>query len=357
MLAPLNRISHTEDVRQRIVTKRRAAIGVAALTAAGVALWFTAGFFAPATIDVVHPARGLAIDAVYATGTVEATVMMPIATRTTARLAELDVDEGNRVTPGQLLARLEDEDLINSQKALEATEHFARNDYARDLRLAAQGAIARQILDRARSDLQAAEANVARAAAEAHFMKLVAPASGVIIRRDGEIGELIPVNQAVFWLATDAPIRISAEVDEEDVPRVRAGEMVYVHADAFPERVFKGRVQTITAKGDAVARSYRVRIGLLEPTPLMIGMTTETNIVIHEHPRAILVPASALRNGRVWGVEEGRLVPRAIVAGARAADRVEVLSGLGVGDVVVAAPSDSLSAGQRVRARLVSWTP
>ena len=56
-----------------------------------------------------------------------------------------------------------------------------------------------------------------------------------------------------------------------------------IRADAFAGKVFHGRVQSITPMGDAVARSYRVRIELAEDTPLLIGMTAETNIIIAEH--------------------------------------------------------------------------
>ena len=112
------------------------------------------------------------------------------------------------------------------------------------------------------------------------------------------MGDFIPVNQPVFYLAkAGVPLRISADVDEEDIPLVKVGQKVLIRSDAFPSRVFTGEVLEITPKGDPVARSYRVRIELPADTALMIGMTAETNIVTAEKQDALLVPASAVSGG------------------------------------------------------------
>lgn len=87
---------------------------IAALAAGGWFFFLRAG--GPGAVEVVYPVRGQAVQAVYATGTVEPTVMLPIAARTSARLVEMNADEGSDVTKGQVLGRLEDENL---QKSLE----------------------------------------------------------------------------------------------------------------------------------------------------------------------------------------------------------------------------------------------
>jgi hypothetical protein len=70
-------------------------------------------------------------------------------------------------------------------------------------------------------------------------------------------------------------LRITAE--EEDISSVSRGQKVLVHADAFPGRIFEGRVTEIRPKGGPVARSFRVRISLPQDTPLMIGVIADTN--------------------------------------------------------------------------------
>ena len=132
------------------------------------------------------------------------------------------------------------------------------------------------------ADWEKAKALRERAEAEAHYLDLVAPAAGTIIRRDGEIGQIIAADKPLLWMSCCAPLRVSAEVDEEDIAQVRPGQEVLIRADAFPGQIFHGTVQAITPKGDPVARTYRVRVSLPKDTPLMIGMTAETNIVLRK---------------------------------------------------------------------------
>jgi membrane fusion protein, multidrug efflux system len=312
----------------------------------GTVYWFSA----PPSVAVVHPHRGPAVQAVYATGTVEPTVMVPIAARNMARLVELAVDEGSTVAKGQVLAKLEDDDLRRAVEVTEAEERYARAELDRLAVLVDRQVVAKSAFDRAKADWEKARAAAARAAAEAGFLELRAPAEGIVIRRDGEIGQMIGANQTVFWLSCCAPLRISAEVDEEDIAQVRPGQEVLIRADALPGQTFRGQVLAVTPKGDPVARSYRVRISLPADTPLMIGMTTETNIILRRSDNALLVPAGAVQQDTVWRVEDGRLSPQKVTVGAKGAAEVEILQGLGDGEWIVATPSPRLKAGQQVRA-------
>jgi len=304
-------------------------------------------------VDVIRPHRGLAVQAVYATGTVEPPVMLPIAPRIAARLEELHVDEGATVEKNQVLARMEDEVLRQTIRELQANEAFLKQEFERKESLLKQRVISKTEHDRARTEWAAAEAAVARAAAESDFMKLLAPAHGRIIRRDGEVGELIPANQPVFWLSCATSLRISAEVDEEDIALVQPGQKVLIRADAFPDQTYEGLVQNITPKGDPVSRSYRVRIGFSEETPLMIGMTAETNIIIRETPDALLLPSGAVTQGNVWLVVEDTLVKRKVAIGAKGLKQTEIISGIDADDVIVLKPEAELEEGLRIRPRMV----
>ena len=310
-------------------------------------------WFGPDSVKVIRPHRGLAVQAVYATGTVESPVMLPIAPRLAARLKELYVDEGASVKKDQLLARMEDEVLLQTIRELQANEAFLKHEFERKESLLQRSVISKTELERARTEWAVAEAAVAKAVAESDFMKLLAPADGRIIRRDGEVGELIPANQPVFWISCCTSLRISAEVDEEDIALVQPGLRVLIRADAFPDQIYEGSVQNITPKGDPVSRSYRVRIGFSEETPLMIGMTAETNIIIREMPEALLVPSGAVTQGSVWLVDEDRLVKRKVTIGARGLRETEILGGIEADDVIVLKPDAELEEGQKIRARMI----
>lgn len=319
-----------------------------AIAVAGAIAWRRAG---PVNVEVVQPTRGPAVDAIYATGTVEPTVMLPIAPRVAGRLAVLNVDEGASVKDGQVLARLDAADLESTVEELQARAAFARDQLRRTEELVKRGVAAAIDLDRARSEADAANAVVKRARAQRDFTALTSPANGTIIKRDGEIGQYIPVGQPVFFLACCAPLRVTAEVDEEDIPRVRIDQPVVLRADALPGRTLDGTVAEITPKGDPVARSYRVRIRVPNPEGLRVGMTVDANLVVSERQNALLVPTSAVRDGAVWVVVDGKVRKQAIQIGVAGAARTEVLSGLAADATLVAVPADTLTDGRRVRVK------
>jgi RND family efflux transporter MFP subunit len=333
--------------QQRALLRPVAAIAlIAGVAAAGWQLTL------PSTITVTPVVRGPAIQAVYATGTVEASVTIRVAPQVAARILELKADEGSAVKAGDVLARLDDNDLRASVAELEARAKYAEQQLERAGTLLKQGWATQEKFDQSKSEMDAARQAARRMSEQLSFMSLRTPADGKVIRRDGEVGDYIPINQPVFYLAkAGVPLRISADVDEEDIPFVKVGQKVLIRADAFPARVFTGEVKEVTPKGDPVARNYRVRIQLPSDTALMIGMTAETNIVTLEKQDALLIPVSAVSGGALWAVKDGRLVSVPVQIGIKGRDRVEIAAGLSDGDLVVVDPSRRLKPGQTVRVR------
>jgi len=321
-----------------------AALAIAA--AAGLLAWRQ---YAPPQVVLVAPTRGPAVDAVYATGMVEPSLEIRVAPRSPGRIVELRADEGDAVKKGQLLARLEDADLRASVTELEARLQYAQSQFDRSVQLQRSALISKDALEKARSDLDAARATLKRAREQLAFMRIEAPAAGRIIRRDGEVGEYVPANQVIFYMAGPAPLRITADVDEEDVPRVHPGLPVLIRAEAFPDRVFDGKVEQMTPRGDPQSRSYRVRIALVGDPPLQIGMTAETNIVLERREQALLLPSSALADGKVWRVVNGHARAQAVTVGVVGPERTEIRAGLAPDDRVIAQPPEGLKEGARVR--------
>ncbi|TVQ82217.1 MAG: efflux RND transporter periplasmic adaptor subunit [Micavibrio sp.] len=300
-------------------------------------------------VTVVRAERGTAVLAVYATGTVESNVTVPLAPRHTARLVEILADEGDAVKAGDVLARLDDAEIQKTLDELEARVGLAESDYARKSRLAAQNVVSVEDMERARAERNAARAARDRTRVQMEEMRLKAPADGRVIRRDGEPGAIIQAGQPVFFLACCTGIRVTAEIDEEDIALVKPGQDVILRADAFPDQVFEGQVDSITPQGDPVARSYRVRIGLPPNTLLMIGMTAEANIVIRETPDALLLPLQTVQHGKIWLADNGILRQRSVKTGAQTQNGIEIIDGLTEDDLVVLNPSPDFKEGQTVK--------
>lgn len=306
-------------------------------------------------LEAVQPIRGPAVQAVYATGTVEPSVLIPVAPRQAARLIALMADEGQTVKKGEVLAQLEDTDLQNTLTELQAKADLAEKDYNRKNELYRRKATSEQDLDQAKAARDAARATVERARAELSYLQLRAAEDGLVIRREGEVGEMIASNQPVFWMSCCKPLRIVSEVDEEDIALVQPGQKVLIAADAYPGETFSGKVLSITPKGDPVARSYRVRIGLDGDQKLMIGMTAETNIVTQEKESALLVPLQSVADGKIWTVESGKLKSRPVRTGMKTLRAIEILEGIDENSVVITDADRDMKDGQDVSVMMKEW--
>jgi RND family efflux transporter MFP subunit len=306
----------------------------------------------PPTVAIAMATTGPAIEAVYATGSVEPVHWAKVGPAIRARLVEVLVEEGERVTAGQPMARLDAHEARARVDETAARAEFAAEHLQRTATLVARSIVARAELDRAES-----EARAARAAAEAARRRLDdyvvrAPADGVVLRRDGEVGEIVDTPAALFWVGEPRPLRVSAEVDEEDIARVAVGQRALLRADAFPGRALPATVAQITPKGDTTRKSYRVRLALPDDTPLRVGMTIEANIILREDPEAVLVPPCAVRDGReVFVVEKEVAHRRAVEVAVQGPRATEIRRGLAAGEAVVLDPPAALQDGQAVRLR------
>jgi RND family efflux transporter MFP subunit len=307
----------------------------------------------PPSVETARATTGPAVEAVYATGTVEPVHWARVGPALRGRVVEVLVEEGQPVRRGQPLARLEDSAARHQAEEAEARSHFAADHLARTRLLVARDIAARVQLERAESDARAARALADAAARRLDDYVVRAPADGVVLRRDAEPGQIADPLDALFWVGEPRPLRVSAEVDEEDIARVAAGQEALLRADAFPGRVLAARVAQITPKGDTARKAYRVRLSLLEDTPLHVGMTVEANIVLRRTPDAVLVRAGAVREGgHVWVVDAaGRVSRRAVRTGVQGPRAVEIQEGLAAGEAVVLDPPAGLREGRAVRPR------
>ncbi len=163
------------------------------------------------------------------------------------------------------------------------------------------------------------------------------------------MGEVADPGEVLYWVGQVQPLQVVADVNEEDIPRIEPGQRTLLSADAFPGRQLEAEVASVTPMGDPVSKTYRVRFALPGNTPLMIGMSVEVNVIVHEETGVLLVPASAVDpSGGVWVVADGVVERRRVTLGIRGMTEVEVTEGLEEGAaVIVPAPSD-LDEGARV---------
>jgi len=140
-----------------------------------------------------------------------------------------------------------------------------------------------------------------------------------------------------------------AEVNEEDIPRVRAGQRVLLRSEGFRGQTLEASVAEITPKGDPQTKTFRVYLALPDNTPLLIGMSVEANIVTNEKKDVLLLPAEAILLDHVFTVRDGRLQRTKVQLGLRGTRMIEVTGGISDNAQVVSPASTQMRDGQRVR--------
>ena len=324
---------------------------IAALVAgAGFLGWRRFG--APPQVSVAEVKRGSVAEVVYATGVVEPTRWAKVIAYQRKRIVDICECEGKQVKAGDMLARLDDTEEKANLAELEARRALLKNDLDRVTGLYKLNAATKTALDQATTALNEYDARIDARRQKLADLVLRAPIDGVVLRRDGHIGDMAGTgaNDALFWIGPPKPLRIDADVNEEDMPRVKAGQKVLLRHAGFAGAALEASVGEITPKGDPQTKTFRVYLTLPDDTPLRIGMSVEANIVIAARENALLAPAEALVGGdAVDRVVDDRVVHTKVKTGVRGVRMVEILSGLDEGARIVAPAKPDLKDGARVR--------
>lgn len=327
-----------------------------AIAVAGFAYW---RFLLPVDIATVAVRTGTAAQIVYATGVVEPRHWAKVATLQRERIVEICDCEGQWVKKGDVLVRLDDSEERANLAEMEARRERLEGDVRRAKSLLDKQAGTQTSYEQVLTQLREYEARIAAQEKRIDDLKLRAPMDGMVLRKDGEVGE-IAINtgdEALLWIGLPKPLRIVADVNEDDIPRVQPGQKVLLRNDGFKDRVLHATVAEITPKGDPVNKTFRVYLTLPDDTPLAIGMSVEANIVVEEREGVLVAPAEAVVSGAVFKVEGGRLRRVPVAIGIRGPRLVEVRSGLAAGDIVASPATSALRDGMRVRVQTREAAP
>ena len=361
------------------------------LLAAGAAAFWRFGRAQEVSTAVV--AQGTVAARVVGPGSVQARVPVTLSSRISATVTQVQVDVGDGVRQGQLLATLDDRDLSarrgvvsGQQDALRrntegarATLAKAQSDLAlarskqrRDAELLAQGFVSQAVVDASNAALGGAVAGVeaaraALAAREADARTLVqearysevslshtrinAPMDGVVVQRLAEVGNTVVPGTPLLKIVDPKSLWVATRVDESVVARVQPGQVASIRlrsGDALP-----GKVARIARQSDAATRELDVHVAFdTPPQRFAIDQEAEVRINVGED-RGLVVPLTALmsdRTGRrgVLVIDDGRTRFQPVETGAADEQHVLVQKGLVAGDTVVAVATGVL-AKQRVR--------
>lgn len=303
------------------------------------------------------------------TGHIEADDEVSIAFRIPGRLLESSTKVGDRVETGQLLARLESQNELNTlrqaQAALAAAQGQltqARNHYERQETLLAQGwttranfEVATQAQQTAKAQVEAAEAQLATAHDLVSFTELKADAPGKITATGPSAGEVVQAGQMIVRIARQDGRDAVFDVPAQLVRSATTDQEVTVSLADDPKVTARGRIRQIAAQADPVRRTFEVKVGLTNPPAAMqLGATVNGRVQSSSGP-VIDIPATALTrmNGRpaVWVVDPSTKVVSVRNVDILRFDQVQAIisQGLDTGEIIVTAGVQALHPGQKVR--------
>ena len=307
-------------------------------------------FFAPPTVTTGVVFVAPVSEAVYGTGTVEPERWAKVVPQQRRRLLELCRCEGQAVRSGQILAKQDDAEEQNMLKELEIKHEQLERDLKRARDDRKKNDIPKSELEQRESQFEQSESRIVAQKTRLETLILRAPMDGMVLRRDGEVGEIVGPTEVLFWVGPPLPKHVVAEINEEEITKIAIGHKAYLRTEAFPGRQLHADVSQITPKGDPTRKTFRTYLRLPNDSPLRIGMTVEVNIVFREKPAATLVPVEAVVNNAVQVVSEGKTESIPVKVGIRGTRNVEIIGEVSRGAIVLSPGRTDVADGSWVKA-------
>ena len=325
------------------------ATGILAIAAAGAGYYAYSNLLHPPLVTTSFASLAPVSEAVYGTGTVEPERWAKVVPLQRRRLVELCKCEGQVVKSGQILGRQDDAEERSALEQMEINRGQLERDLARDEKDRDKNDAARTEYEQRWTKLEEAKSRIAAQKVRLDSLLLRAPLDGMVLRRDGEVGEIAGPTDVLFWVGPPAPMQVVAEVNEEEINRIAAGQKAFLRSEAFPGRALRANVSQITPKGDPTRKTFRVYLRLPQDTPLRIGMSVEVNIIFREKPSAIVVPAEAIAGDWVQMVDDGQARRVPITVGIRGNRNTEIIGDISKGTTILSPARRDLADGARVR--------
>ena len=315
-------------------------------------------------VEVSAPRVGEMLAVYSGTAAVDALRAAVVMPKITAEIRQVMAEVGDHVRAGQVLARLDGDQLRLQAAQAEANFRKLERDYHRNLELQKRGLVSVTAFDNLKYEIDAARATYELSELQLSYTSIRSPIDGVITGRGVNVmpgntvspmGSVIDANVSAMFVVTDPKsMALGISVPEGQLSKIAVGQPAQVTVDAVPGKVFTGRVSLIVPRVDTATATFLVKIGIDDEEGLLLrGMFARVAIVTDRRPDAVQVPRSALLDSdgppAVFVVEGGNAVERPLQLGLSNGGFVEVLSGLRPDEKVVVVGQGALKAGTEVR--------
>ena len=306
-------------------------------------------------VEVVAARTDTVVDAISATGQIEALQSIELRPEVEGRIVAILVREGQEVARGRALFKVDDAELKAQVARAEADRDLARQALERTKQLVAENASSAADLEQAEATARSTQAQLDLLQIRLERTTIRAPFAGVVGQRLVSLGDYVTSATRLVSLQTANPQRVTFSVPERNASVLRNGQTVRFRVAALPGRDFSGRVDFVDPVVQLPARTILVKAQVPNrDRVLQPGMFVEAHLATEVRPDAVLVPEDGvlLLSGATlaWVVKDGKADRRNVVLGVRSRGWVEVRSGVAAGELVVVGGQERLGPGAPVMA-------
>jgi membrane fusion protein (multidrug efflux system) len=302
------------------------------------------------TVEAVRVESASMPQTITAVGSLRSDESITVRPEVAGRISAILFNEGQRVAKGATLVKLDPS--INEADVQQARANLklAKSKFDRATDLAKSNFISGQAKDEAENNLRVAEAALQLAEAKLAKTEIKAPFGGMIGLRSVSIGDYVKEGADIVNLEAIDPLKVDFRVPEIYLKQVQVGQTLQVTLDALPDKGYDGRVYAINPLVDATGRSIVIRAQVKNAdTALRPGMFARVRLITADRQDALVVPEAAIvpqgEEQYVFKVVDGKAVRTKVAVGQRREGKVEIVSGLAPGDVVVSAGQIKLRDG------------
>lgn len=281
------------------------------------------------------------------TGTSASFKEVTVMSETQGKVLKMDLEVGQKVKAGQVIAIVDEELKVAQLKTAEANLQKARKDLERFEQLLKEKAATEYQVEGAKLQVQLAESQYTVAKRQVEDSKIKAPISGTVVMKMLEAGMMVGPASPVLTIADLSQLKIRVNVPENEIYKIYKGQSVKVTFDALANESFMGKVYTIGDKGDE-AHTFLVEI--LVPNSqgkLKAGMFCKVDFMLPSEREAMLIPRQAivgsLQEPIVYVANNNKAIAKSISVGIEKGTLIEVLSGLDPQDQVIISGQNNLS--------------
>ncbi|OVE76518.1 hypothetical protein BVX98_05935 [bacterium F11] len=292
-------------------------------------------------VNVIEVRLGRFQDPINAVGTLKGEAEIELRFEVEGRIKQFNVDEGDRVRQGQIIAKIDETDAMLKVKE-------AKNELEKIEKLYALGDLSKTKLRETRLKLEVAQSEFKKT-------RLIAVRNGIIGDKSAEIGEYVTPQRKIATLVTIKNVVVNVGIIEKQVDKVYPGQKILVSVDAYPGNVFEGTIASISPIITGPSKTFEIKAKIPNEESLLLpGMFARTRIITYEADDAMSVPNDTLVKApggfQVYVVNKDNVAEaRDVEVGYVATEFTLIKSGLSPGEIVVVQKPPELKSGSKVK--------